>query len=269
MKQNNFNKYLSGEKLYGDDFSEKEIKEWFDDEKEGYSSLNSSYEEEYGYKEVNKINGYKFLRKIKVFNNVLGFGAADGKEFFPILNKIKNITIIEPSQKLRAKNLNGKKINYVTPEISGKISFENNKFDLITCFGVLHHIPNVTFVLSEFSRTLKKDGYLLIREPIVSMGDWRQKRIGVTKRERGIPLQYFRKIIKNNNLEIVSEKLILFPFLRRINFRKYRGGNSRFWVYLDIILGKIFSFNYRYHSTKSYHKITPQSVFYVLRKKSN
>jgi len=267
MKQyKNMGEYFSGGKLYGDDFNESEIKEWFEDEKEGYSSLDSSYEEVYGYTELNKIHGYNSLRKIKNFDNVLGLGSADGKEFLPILNKIKNITILEPSQKLRVKNLNGKKINYITPEISGKIIFEKNKFDLITCFGVLHHIPNVSFVLSELSRILKQGGYLLIREPIVSMGDWRQKRNGVTKRERGVSLQYFRKIIKENNLEIISEKLILFPLLRRINFREYRGGNSKLWVYLDNIFGRIFSFNYRYHSTKFYQKIAPQSVFYVLRK---
>ena len=270
MKQNNnINQYFSGKKLYGDNLSKEEIKKWYNDEKEGYSSIDSTYRDHYGYHELNKQNGYHLLKKIKHFNHALCFGSAKGDELLPIINKLNKITIIEPSEKLRVKTIKGKKIHYITPSISGKISFNNNTFDIITCFGVLHHIPNVSYVLSELSRTLKKDGYLLIREPIISMGDWRKKRKGITKRERGIPLPYFRKIIKNNNLEIISEKPVLFPLLRRIEKGTYQGGNSKFWVYIDQILSRLFFFNYRYHSTKSYHKITPQSVFYVLRKKSN
>lgn len=77
----------------------------------------------------------------------------------------------------------------------GKISFEDNSFDLITSFSVLHHVPNVSFVISELVRVLSKDGYLLIREPIHSMGDWSVKREGLTKNERGIHYKLLEQFI--------------------------------------------------------------------------
>ena len=61
---------------------------------------------------------------------------------------------------------------YPYDDSNASMEFPNNYFDLITSFGVLHHIPDVSKVFSELSRVLAPGGYLLIREPIVSMGDW-------------------------------------------------------------------------------------------------
>lgn len=42
--------------------------------------------------------------------------------------------------------------------MDGSIDFPDNFFDLILCFATLHHIPNVTFVISELFRTLRGGG---------------------------------------------------------------------------------------------------------------
>ena len=265
-EKENLDVYFRGEKLYGDDFNLKQIKEWYNDEKEGYSGLDLANDSTYGFYRINYLNGFNKIKSVKEFNHVLSFGGAKGEELNPIINKTKEVYIIEPSQKLRVKSISGKPVRYVTPMPSGKIDFKDNYFDLITCFGTLHHIPNVSFVLKELFRVLKPGGYLLLREPIVSMGDWRKPRRGLTKRERGIPLGVFRKVIKENNVQIVSERKILFPLLRRIDFGRYKGGNSNFWVNLDYILGILFSWNNKYHSKGYLDKIRPQSVFYVLKK---
>ncbi|GIU68449.1 MAG: hypothetical protein KatS3mg093_336 [Candidatus Parcubacteria bacterium] len=260
--------YFSGKKLYGDDFNLRQIKEWYKDEKEGYSNLILNKPYKYEFHELNKIHGYNRLNKIKniKFDKILSFGGSKGDELLPIINKINEIYIIEPSKELRVKKIKGKQVRYISPKPSGKIPFKNNYFDLITCFGTLHHVPNVSYVFKELVRVLKKGGFLLIREPIVSMGDWRKPRSGLTKRERGIPLNILRKIVEQNNLKIISERLVLFPLLRRISFGNYKGGNSKFWVTIDYLLSKIFSWNRRYHATNFFHKIRPQSVFLVLRK---
>ncbi|MEM3091184.1 MAG: methyltransferase domain-containing protein [Candidatus Pacearchaeota archaeon] len=263
----NLKDYFSGKKLYGDDFKIDKIKKWYNDEKEGYSNLNKDNTEVYSFHTLNIIHGYNKIKYIKKFDKVLSFGGARGDELLPILEKINKIFIIEPSKKLRVKNLNGKPIRYITPNPSGKLPFRDNKFDLITCFGTLHHIPNVSFVFKELVRVLKPLGFFLLREPIVSMGDWRNPRKGLTKHERGIPLKILRNIINNNDLEVISERLVLFPILRRINFNGCIGGNSKFWVYIDYLLSWFFSWNKRYHAKNFLHKIRPQSVFYVLRKK--
>jgi ubiquinone/menaquinone biosynthesis C-methylase UbiE len=264
MKNNK--EFLSGEKLYGDNFSLNEIKKWYGDEEEGYSGLIGDYESGYGYSQVNIKHGFSKLKNIKKFQNVLSFGGAKGDELIPIIDKIKKITIIEPSKKLRVKKIKGKGVNYVTPKTSGEIKLKNNEFDLITCFGTLHHIPNVSFVFDELVRVLKKGGFILLREPIVSMGDWTKPRIGLTKRERGIPEIIFKRLITKNKLKIVSRKKIMFPLLRRMNFKGKKGGNSKTAVFIDDKLSRIFSFNKKYHSTKFVHKLRPQSIFYVLQK---
>ena len=260
------NEFLSGKKLYGDNFNLKQIKEWYADEKEGYSDLISPKKYYYGYHELNKKYGYNKLKNIKKYKKVLGFGSAYGHELHPILQKIWEIHIVEPSKKLRLKTLEGKKLKYIEPSVSGKLPYKDNSFDLITCFGVLHHIPNVSKVLSELFRVLEYGGYILIREPIVSMGDWTKKRFGLTKRERGIPLEIFRKIISEHNMKIISEDLVLFPLTRRLELGGKRACNSKVIVWIDEILSKLFSWNNKYHSIKFYHKIRPQSVFFVLRK---
>ena len=258
-------RYLSGKELYGDNFNQKQIKEWFKDEKEGYSKLNEDYSN-YGYHSINILHGFNKLKKIKKFENVLCFGGARAEEILPIIKKINKITIIEPSKKLRVKGLEVKKINYIFPAFSGKLKLMNNSFNLITCFGALHHIPNVSFVFSELVRVLDKGGFLLMREPIVSLGDWTKPRKGLTKRERGISENIFEKLIKKNNLKIISKRKIMFPLLRRLNYKNKKAGNNKLFVYLDYLISKLFYWNDKYHSTREIHKFRPQSVFYVLRK---
>jgi len=262
----NIDFYFSGEKLYGNDFNIGEIKKWYNDEKEGYSGLINPSTYRYEFHEINCVHGYSVIKKIEKFGNVLGFGSARGDEFIPILDKIDNLTIVDPSKKLKNNRIKGKNINYIVPRIDGKLSFDNNSFDLITCFGVLHHIPNVSTIIREFSRVLKYDGYLLIREPIVSMGDWRNLRKGITKNERGIPLGLFRNMILENKLEVIRERKVFFPLLRRLKIGRYNGGNSRILVWLDYFLSILFGWNNRYHARNFLEKLRPQSVFFVLRK---
>lgn len=259
-------KYFSGEELYGDNFGVSKIKKWYDDEREGYSGLIDPSTYHYEFHGINLVHGYSILETIERFENVLGFGGARGDEFVPILDKIGNLTIIDPSKKLKDNKIGEKKIKYIASKVSGEIPFEDDFFDLITCFGVLHHIPNVSFILKEFSRVLRPGGYLLIREPIVSMGDWRKPRNGLTKRERGISLEYFRKIILKNELEIVRERRIFFPLLRRLKIGGHSGGNSKILVWLDYFLSVLSGWNDRYHARNLFEKLRPQSVFFVLRK---
>jgi ubiquinone/menaquinone biosynthesis C-methylase UbiE len=45
-----------------------------------------------------------------------------------------------------------------------KIDFHDNKFDIITCFFVLHHIKNLENTMKELQRVIKPNGILLIFE---------------------------------------------------------------------------------------------------------
>ena len=261
--------YLFGEKLYGDDFSDKEIEEWFKDEEEGYANLGAKTKQsyQYAYHKLNELHGYKHIKGRKI-NNALGLGSAYGDEFSPIADSIKNLTILDPSKAFKDLNsVQGIHCSYKKPNINGDISSEDNSFDLITCLGVLHHIPNVTHVLNECYRCLTKDGIMLLREPIISMGDWSHPRTGLTKRERGIPLDIFSSIIKEAGFTITEQTLCVFPVIPKIcNKLGVSAYNNALITKTDAFMCKLFKWNLRYHATNPMHKLRPASVYYVLSK---
>jgi SAM-dependent methyltransferase len=144
--------------------------------------------------------------------------------------------------------------------------FADGTFDLITSLSVLHHIANVSTVFGEMVRCLKPGGYLIVRDPIVSMGDWSRNRPGLTKRERGIPLHHFRRMIAENGLQVVREAKCYFSLSRQLG----RVGSglpfNRSWsVVLDALLCCL-PWRMTYHAVHPWQKLRPTSVFYVLRK---
>lgn len=261
----NHQQFLYGKRLYGNDFELKEIIQWYNEEKEAYAELLQNGDNFY-YESANYFNAFRYLPKNKIFQHVLGFGAADGYELIPIQNKINQVTIMDPSDYFANNMLNGKTINRFKPTVSGQIEFEEETFDLITCFGVLHHIPNVSFILKEFYRCLKKDGFILIREPINSMGDWKNKRKHLTKNERGIPLKIFREFILSSGFKIEKEIPFEFSPLQKNSFMKNFCKKNFIGILLDNVLASSFLFNYSYHATTFLRKIKPLSVYYILTK---
>ncbi len=258
--------YLSGSRLWGDDFEPDEIDSWFADEAEGYSKIgfDRHTESTYGYRALNMINGFQYLPDHR-YGNVLGVGSARGCEFLPIAHLIDNLTILESSLVLRANSVRDLPIVYANPQPSGMMPWNEGVFNLVLCLGVLHHIPNVSTVLTEMARVTDRGGYLLIREPIVSMGDWRLPRKGLTKRERGIPVNFFRQHFSTLGLEVVRETFCMFPLTSRLS-RKGNAYNSTPHVVIDRKISAAVRWNYSYHATTLWEKIRPTSIFYVLRK---
>ena len=260
--------YFSGKKLYGNDFSLDQIDAWFADEAEGYFNLTQSGNAEYtyGYHALNKRHGYSALPKRR-FSHVLGIGSAYGDELGPILDYSDRISILEPSDGFNKTVLNGVPLSYIKPVSSGDMPFDSSSLDLITCLGVLHHIPNVSKLVNEFYRVLKPDGYALVREPIISMGDWRKPRTGLTKRERGIPLRVLRSFIKQSGFTVVRERKCMFSLTSRL--KHVISGpvfNNMAMVELDALLSALPIWPRVYHSRNAFQKLRATAVFYVLKK---
>jgi SAM-dependent methyltransferase len=265
----NMSLFLSGQKLYGDDLSLSEIQDWYNDEKEGYAELGAKNKDhyQYGYHNVNKLHGFKYLPDNMKFDRVLGLGAAYGEEFLPIINKIGELHIIEPSEQLVSNKLGNISPIYHQPSLSGKIDFPDNHFDLITCLSTLHHIPNVSFVLRELHRCLKPNGILLMKEPISTMGDWRKPRPGLTKHERGIPLKLFREILHELDFKIIKESFCFSMTAFICKLLKRPVYKNKLYLKVDKFLSMLLkSRAYRYHRVGFFSKIAPGSVYYVLRK---
>lgn len=205
---------------------------------------------------------------LEILKRALGIGSAYGDEFIPISNNIDHITILDPSDSFMGiENIAGTPCQYTKLERTGALQFENNSFELITSFGALHHIPNVSYVLSECCRCLKPEGIMLIREPISSMGDWRVARDGLTKRERGIPAEIFEEIIIKARFKIIHRALCQFsPLSKILNRFGINVFNSATLTIFDSILSKIFSSNLKYHRSDIFSGVAPSSIFYILSK---
>ena len=261
--------YLSGTKLYGDDFTIDEIEKWFADEAEGYANLGAKEKNEYhyAYHKLNNQHGFEFIRQ-RVFNEALGIGSAYGEEFKPIADNISRITILDPSDSFSdVQEILGTPCKYIKPSCDGNMPFGSNQFDLITSLGVMHHIPNVSHVMSECYRCLNSGGIMLLREPIVSMGDWTKPRKGLTKRERGIPLNILKEIVRHTGFKVKHESLCVFPLLAKLANKIGVAAYNNYAITLtDTLLSKVFSWNIKYHRTKLHEKIAPASVYFVLEK---
>lgn len=263
---------LSGQDLYGDDFSPDEIKRWFADEAEGYFNLYGRAADPdgeqggYAYSALAELHGYRWIAD-RSFNQVLGVGSADGAELLPVLHSTSELTILEPSDGFASSAISGKPVRYVKPEPSGKMPFADSTFDLVVCFSALHHIPNVSFVVGEMARVLKPGGKLLLREPTHSMGDWRQPRLGLTRRERGIPLAVFRRIVDGAGLQVVKQTRCNFSLIGRLQrFIKNPIWSLNWLVRLDAWLCSLPIWPQHYHATKTWQKLRPTGVAFVLMK---
>ncbi|MGH8611260.1 MAG: class I SAM-dependent methyltransferase [Gammaproteobacteria bacterium] len=261
--------YLSGAKCYGDDFSESEILAWYEDEAEAYADLGArdrqSYK--YHYHALNRLLGFSHLGA-RTFEHVVGLGSAYGDELSPIIRRIKRITILDPSDAFIVDNVQGVPVTYEKPRPSGDLPFLSESVDMFTCFGVLHHIPNVSHVIQEMGRCLALGGVVLLREPTVSMGDRTRPRPGLTRRERGIPLGVMRSAIAAAGLEIVKFTPFGFGPVTLAWHRLVRSSlyNSHVGLMLDVLCSRITAWNYRYHRQTVLDRFAPSSAFWVLSK---
>jgi SAM-dependent methyltransferase len=262
-------RYLSGRELWGDDFTAAQTSQWFSDEREAYAQLCEpcASKDTYGYHGINRFHGFRQLPPRR-FSHALGIGSSFGGEFFPLLDSIDRITILEPSARLRSTSLRDVPLEYVDPTPAGAFPLDTGTFDLVLCLGVLHHIPNVTYVLSEIGRVMAPGGWALIREPVISMGDWRYPRKpGITKRERGIPRGILETAVNKAGMSIQSSAFCISPFTSRIGKAVHRNlYASLFGAALDRALAFMTAWNYRYHANCAWQKIRPSSVYIVAKR---
>jgi SAM-dependent methyltransferase len=261
-----FEQYSDGKTLYGDEFPPDQIEAWFRDEQDGYYRLAEGGKPgKYGYHALNWRHGFRHLPPFP-FEHVLGMGSAFGDELKPVLGRAKKITVLEPAMGFR-----NPKFEYVQPHASGRMPFADKTFDLVTCFGVLHHIPNVSTVVGEMARCTKAGAWLLIREPSHSMGDWERPRRGLTRRERGIPLPIIRQIVADAGLQVVHQRRCMFSLTARLQpllSEEHSVYNTAWITALDDYLCNLPIWSEKYHATNLIQRFRPWDVFLVLQKRA-
>jgi SAM-dependent methyltransferase len=268
---------LDGKTLYGDDFSQDQIDEWFRTEQEGYFNLyyapggvrGPDGEQvrvgEYWFSQLVEWNLFKWLSG-KSFESLLGVGCADGMELKPLLKRVSNVTILEPSDGFAATEIEGVPVSYVKPHASGVMPFPDNSFDVVVCIQALHHIPNVSTIVNEMYRVLKPGGQALLLEPSQSMGDWRLPHFGLTKNERGIPPDMFRNIANQAGFTITHQTPCMFSLTSRLVHIGIAPWRSPSVVRLDKMLCRLSIWPHRYHATRWWHKLRLTATALVLLK---
>ncbi len=261
--------YFAGQQIYGDDFTAAQIEAWFADEAQGYAGLLAAADGpyRYGYHALNDWHGFSHLPRGWRAQQVLAFGSAYGHELLPHLGRMQHITLLDAAPQLAPPALQGRAVSCLQAQPSGQIAAPAGSFDLLTCFGVLHHIPNVSFVLGELYRVTAPGGMALVREPITSMGDWRAPRAGLTRRERGFPRQPLAAAIEAAGWQIVRASACQFSPLTKLAHQLRLGVFDKRWLTaVDAALAAAFAWNWRYHRTGLASRFAPGSMFYVLRK---
>jgi SAM-dependent methyltransferase len=266
---NEIRDYLSGRKLYGDDLDQREIARWFRDEEYGYYKLTQrrSAPRGYEYHALNEFHGYRHIGRRR-FRQCLALGCAKGDDVLPVAAQVDRFLAVEPAEQWWSDAIGGTAATYVKPNPDGSIPSENGVNDLVVCLGILHHIPNVSRVLGEIGRVLSPGGLFLLREPIHTMGDWRQPRPGLTKNERGLPLDWLEHILEENGLVVQRRALCMVIPLARVS--KALGMTapyaSSMFVRADAMLSAALRWNLHYHRRGMLQRLAPSSVFYILRK---
>jgi SAM-dependent methyltransferase len=262
---------LSGQRLYGDDFGIAEIERWYRDEENAYfdqatankpESANSDYP--YEYAAFNRLHGYRSLEKRR-FGTCVVLGCANGQDVKPLAGQVDKFIAVEPAEKWWRAEIGGTPADYLKPAISGDIGLPDGCADLAIALGVLHHIPNVNHVVGELARVLKPGATFIVREPVISMGDWRRSRPGLTKHERGIPPKLLQSILTNHGFCIAKATPVMVPMIPRfahsIGIR--HPYNSPWLVRLDAYLSRLLWGNFRYHRVRLLHKLAPTAMFIV------
>ena len=262
-----FDVYLRGEALYGDDLDADGIRKWFEEEELGYFELahgDSDYD--YSYHALNQAHGFRHLRG--TFERCLALGCARGDEVLPLQGRVGEIVAIEPAREWWSDRIGDIPARYLMPQPSGDLALDDASVDLITCFGVLHHIPNVSHVLHELGRVARPGAVFLLREPILSMGDWRKPRPGLTRNERGLPQQWLEPTLSDAGFVIERRTRCAFNPLTRVMMKlgALQPFNRPLPVKADWLASKLLSFNIHYWRDTTWKKLGPSANFYVLRR---
>ena len=212
---------LLGLQLHGDGLDDAGLRAWFADEQDGYADLVAPGDADddvasLGY--ANRFHAFRWLGS-RTFERCLALGPASGREYAPLAGRVGSFLAIEPGRRFWRPTIAGSPAEYRLPTLRGTIDLPDGACDLAGSFGVLHHIPNVAEVLAELARVLRLGAPFVLREPIVSLGDFRQPRPGLTRNERGIPHRMMDELLRDAGFVVRAKRFVNFPGTREIPWR--------------------------------------------------
>jgi len=174
---------------------------------------------------------------------ILDFGSGTGNLTLKFLNKGCFVTACDISQKeldiLMKKVINNKNLK-VSLLRDKKLPFEDNSFDIVATYSVLHHIPDYLFTIKEFIRVLKPGGYIYIDHE-ANEHKWKPNTFlkEYNNLTRQTSFEHFSKLLKTGELftQNFIKSALIISFL---NKRYKREGDIHVWMDDHIDWHKIF-----------------------------
>ena len=221
---------------------------------------------EYVYHFVRQIT---LKRKVKLINKnvnsgkeLLDIGCGTGDFLYSALKNGWRVSGIEPNEKARV--IANAKTNDVVSNSDKLFKFENNRFDVITLWHVLEHLPNLEKHIDTISKLLKPGGILIIAVPNFKSYDAEYYKSFWAAYDVPRHLWHFSKstivkLFSKYNFELLKTKPMLFDsFYVSLLSEKYKSGSMNpfkaFWVGLRS--------NLNAKRTKQY-----SSQIYILKKR--
>lgn len=182
------------------------------------------------------VKNYSLKKKIQLINrlktenkSILDIGAGTG-DFLNIAKKNEwNITGVEPNEQARK--------NALTKDIQLKSNIEeipNSKFDIITLWHVLEHLPDLDNKINQIITYLNKEGYLIIAVPNYKSFDAKYYKNFWAAFDTPRHLWHFSKysieyLFKNKGMHIIKTKPMLFDsFYVSLLSEKYKSGKTNY-----------------------------------------
>ncbi|WP_418603771.1 class I SAM-dependent methyltransferase [Hwangdonia sp.] len=184
-------------------------------------------------KKLNLINSFSSTEK-----NLLDVGCGTGD--FLQSAKQNNWTVfgIEPNKK--ARDIANKKTNHSVFKTDELFKFEEHRFDVITLWHVLEHLPNLEEQISIFKKILKPNGTLIIAVPNYKSYDAKHYKQFWAAFDVPRHLWHFNKasiskLVSKQAMQVVKMKPMLFDaFYVSLLSEKYKTGKMNmlngFWI---------------------------------------
>lgn len=173
------------------------------------------------------INGFKTDTK-----TILDFGCGTG-DFLKVCYKDGwEITGIEPS--VKARDIANQKLNNLVFDANEINNFKNKKFDVITLWHVLEHLPNLKEAIINFKQLLKPNGVLVVAVPNFRSYDANYYQSYWAAWDVPRHLWHFSqfsisKLFREVNMKIVETRPMYFDaYYVSLLSEKYKFGKQRF-----------------------------------------
>lgn len=113
---------------------------------------------------------------------------------------------ISAAQSLAEKLGLADRAEFRTVNASGKLPFEDDEFDAITCIDAVNHLPDRPAVIVDWARVLKAGGRLLFTDPITVTGPLTNEEIAARSSVEFflfVPAEYDLQVLANNGLRVL------------------------------------------------------------------